>query len=90
MVTDKIILSDKGKIALKYMQEHDQLLVGIDLIDILGKGLYPVLSSLIRKNLVENVEPETRDFTNSKGEVKQKEYKTYRLTEFGRYFNIED
>ena len=88
---DEIILTDKGKLLLKYMQSHDEVLVGKDLIDFTGiKGIYPVLRSLISKKLVEECEPVTRNFTNIKGETKPKEYKTYRLTEFGRKFSIED
>ena len=88
---DEIILTDKGKLLLKYMQSHDEVLVGKDLIDFTGiKGIYPVLRSLISKKLVEEYEPVTRDFTNIKGETKPKEYKTYRLTDFGRKFSIED
>lgn len=88
---DEIILTDKGKLLLKYMQSHDEVLVGKDLIDFTGiKGIYLVLRSLISKKLVEECEPVTRDFTNIKGETKPKEYKTYRLTDFGRKFSIED
>lgn len=88
---DEIILTDKGKLLLKYMQSHDEVLVGKDLIDFTGiKGIYPVLRSLISKKLVEECEPVTRNFTNIKGETKPKEYKTYRLTDFGRKFSIED
>ena len=34
------------------------------------KGIYPVLNSLIRRGLIENAEPVTRMFVNSKGEEK--------------------
>ena len=88
---DEIILTDKGKLLLKYIQSHYEVLVGKDLIDFTGiKGIYPVLRSLVSKKLVEECEPVTRDFTNIKGETKPKEYKTYRLTDFGRKFSIED
>ena len=88
---DEIILTDKGKLLLKYMQSHDEVLVGKDLIDFTGiKGIYPVLRSLVSKKLVEECEPVTRNFTNIKGETKPKEYKTSRLTDFGRKFSIED
>ena len=88
---DEIILTDKCNLLLKYMQSHDEVLVGKDLIDFTGiKGIYPVLRSLVSKKLVEECEPVTRDFTNIKGETKPKEYKTYRLTDFGRKFSIED
>lgn len=86
---DEIILTDNGKNVLGYMQEHDTVLVGKDLIDSTGiKGIYPVLNSLIKKGLVEQAEPLIRDFTNNKGETKPKEYKTYRLTEKGRMFTL--
>lgn len=88
---DKIILTDNGKKVLNYMQAHDEVLVGKDMIDFTGiKGIYPVLNSLVKHGLVEGAEPVSRDFTNSKGETKPKDYKTYRLTEFGRNFIIED
>ena len=88
---DEIILTDKGKLLLKYMQSHDSILVGKDLIDLTGiKGIYPVIRSLVSKKLLEECEPVTRDFTNIKGETKPKDYKTYRLTDFGRKFSIED
>lgn len=87
---DQIILTDNAKAVLDFMQEHDETLVGKDMIDMTGiKGIYPVLNSLIKNGLVEQDDPITRPFTNNKGETKPKEYKTYRLTEKGRRFIIE-
>jgi hypothetical protein len=87
---DKIILTDNAKAVLGFMQEHDEVLVGKDMIDMTGiKGIYPVLNSLIKHELVEQAEPVSRMFTNNKGETKPKEYKTYRLTDFGRNYIIE-
>ena len=87
---DQIILTDNAKAVLDFMQEHDETLVGKDMIDMTGiKGIYPVLNSLIKYGLVEQDDPITRPFTNNKGETKPKEYKTYRLTEKGRTFIIE-
>lgn len=87
---DQIILTDNAKAVLDFMQEHDETLVGKDMIDMTGiKGIYPVLNSLIKHGLVEQDDPITRPFTNNKGETKPKEYKTYRLTEKGRRFIIE-
>ena len=84
---DNIILTDNGKILLRYMQLHDQVHVGKDLIELTGiKGIYPVLNSLIHKQLVVPAEPITRDFTNQNGETKPKEYKTYQLTDSGRAY----
>ena len=86
---DQIILTDNGKKVLVFMQDHDSVLVGKDMIELAGiRGIYPVLNSLVRHGLVENAEPVTRDFTNNKGETKPKDYKTYRLTEFGRKFSV--
>jgi len=51
-------------------------------------GIYPVLNSLIKHGLVEQGEPIVRPFTNNKGETKDKEYKTYRLTDAGRAFSL--
>lgn len=90
MEEEKIILTDNGKIVLNFLQNNDQVYVGKDLIELTGvKGIYPVLNSLIRKGLVVEDEPVTRDFTNNKGEVKPKVYKAYSLTPFGRCYNID-
>ncbi len=87
---DKIVLTDNAKAVLGFMQEHDEVLVGKDMIDMTGiKGIYPVLNSLIKHGLVEQAEPVVRDFTNNKGETKPKEYKTYQLTDLGRTFILE-
>ena len=84
-----INLTDNGKIVLGYMQEHDSVLVGKDMIDLTGiKGIYPVLNSLVKKGLVMAGEPVVRDFTNNKGETSPKEYKTYMLTDAGRAFTL--
>jgi hypothetical protein len=84
---DKIVLTDNAKAVLEFMQANDRVLVGKDMIEMTGiKGIYPVLNSLIKKELVEQAEPVMRDFTNNKGETKPKEYKTYRLTELGRNY----
>ena len=73
------------------MQNHDEVLVGKDMIEMTGvKGIYPVLNSLVRHGLVENAELVTRDFVNNKGESKPKDYKTYRLTEAGRTFVVQE
>ena len=53
------------------------------------KGIYPVLNSLVNKGLVSRGEPETREFTNNKGETKPKDYKTYQLTDKGRNYIID-
>lgn len=88
---DQIILTDNGKKVLKFMQNHDEVLVGKDMIEMTGvKGIYPVLNSLVRHGLVENAELVTRDFVNNKGESKPKDYKTYRLTEAGRTFVVQE
>ena len=88
---DQIILTDNGKKVLKFMQNHDEVLVGKDMIEMTGvKGIYPVLNALVRHGLVENAELVTRDFVNNKGESKPKDYKTYRLTEAGRTFVVQE
>ena len=87
---DKIILTDNAKAVLLFMQDHDEVLVGKDMIEMTGiKGIYPVLNSLIKNHLVEQAEPVSRPFTNNKGETKPKEYKTYQLTDFGRNYIVE-
>lgn len=86
---DEIILTDNGKKLLAFMQKNDQILVGKDLIELTSiKGIYPVLNSLKVKGLVCEETPIIRDFTNAKGEIKPKEYKTYALTDKGRNFEI--
>ena len=88
-MVDDIILTDNGKKVLAFMQKNDVVWVGKDMIDKTGiKGIYPVLNSLIRRGLIENAEPVTRMFVNSKGEEKPKDYKTYYLTDFGRTYLI--
>lgn len=88
---DKIILTDNGKKLLNYLQEHDQVWVGKDLIELTNiKGIYPVLNSLIFNGLVARAEPVSRVVTNEKGESRPYDYKTYELTEMGRYFQITD
>ena len=90
-MVDDIILTDNGKKVLAFMQKNDVVWVGKDMIDKTGiKGIYPVLNSLVRHGLVENAELVTRDFVNNKGESKPKDYKTYRLTEAGRTFVVQD
>lgn len=88
-MNEEVILTPNGYKVLSYMQDHDEVLVGKDMIDLTGiKGIYPVLNSLIRHNLVSPAEPIVRPFTNNKGETKDKEYKTYSLTDAGRAFII--
>lgn len=88
---DTIVLTDNGKRVLEFMQAHDEVLVGKDMIEMTGiKGIYPVLNSLVKKGLVEPAEPIMRDFTNNKGVTAPKEYKTYCLTDAGRAFTIAD
>lgn len=84
------VLTDNGKRVLAFMQEHDEVLVGKDMIEMTGvAGIYPVLNSLIKRGLVMAGEPIVRDFTNNKGETKPKEYKTYCLTDAGRAYIID-
>ena len=85
----EITLTDNGKKVLSFMQSEDQTFVGKDMIEMTGiNGIYPVLNSLIKKSLVEQGEPVVRPFTNNKGETKDKEYKTYHLTDAGRAFAL--
>lgn len=88
---DKIILTDNGKKVLSYMQSNDRVLVGKDMIDATGiKGLYSVLNSLVKKGLIVKDESVIRDFTNNKGVTTKKPYQTYKLTDLGRNFNLND
>lgn len=85
----EITLTDNGKKVLSFMQSEDKTFVGKDMIEMTGiNGIYPVLNSLIKKGLVEQGEPVVRPFTNNKGETKDKEYKTYHLTDAGRAFAL--
>lgn len=84
-----IILTDNGSKVLKYLQEHDSVYVGKDLEGLTGvKGIYPVLTSLKNKGLVKQEGTLERNFTNNKGEVSLKTYKTYCLTDLGRHFEV--
>lgn len=49
-------------------------------------GIYSVLNSLVKRELVCADEPITLPFVNNKGVETMKEYKTYRLTEKGKTF----
>ena len=85
---DEIILTPNGKTLVTFLQVNDKVWVGKDLIDETGiKGIYPVIWSLIKKGLVIECDSVQRDFTNSKGETKLKDYKTYSLTDKGRQLN---
>ncbi len=95
MSDDRIILTDNGKKVLIYLQETHRLnsnldIVGKDIGEATNiKGVYSVLESLVRRNLVEKGQPVERLFTNNKGETKPKMYQTYRITQFGLLFKIE-
>lgn len=85
----EIVLTDNGKELLSYWQTHDSVYVGKDLTELTGiKGIYSVINSLMRNGLVEEDEPITRPFTNSKGVTSDKIYKTYKMTDAGRKFVI--
>lgn len=96
MDDDKIILTDKGKKVLTYLQDEANRsgsnldMVGKDIGEATAiKGIYLVLDWLVRRGLVEHGTPVERPFTNNKGETKPKMYQTYRITQFGLLFNIE-
>ena len=85
----EFILTDNGKKVLSYMQKKNSTVVGKDMGEELEmKGIYLVLKSLIKHELVTNDATITRDFTNNKGETKPKEYKTYKLTDLGKNYII--
>lgn len=87
----EIILTDNGKKVMSYLQDHDEVYVGKDLIELTNVvGIYPVLRSLVNKGLVQMCEPIKRDFVNNKGETQVKEYKTYSLTDLGRNYKVEE
>lgn len=86
---EQFILTDNGKKVLSYMQKKNSTVVGKDMGEELEmKGIYLVLKSLIKHELVTNDATITRDFTNNKGETKPKEYKTYKLTDLGKNYII--
>ena len=86
---NEIILTDNGKVVLAYMQHNDTVLTGKEIGELANvKGIYSVLNSLIRRELVSADQPVERPFTNNKGVKTMKEYKTYKLTEKGRTFKI--
>ena len=88
-----ITLTDNEKEVLKYMQENfknnQNIFIGKEMseeIDV--PGIYCQLETLIRKKLIINFIPALLPFTNYRGEIKMKEYKTYSLTEKGKKFII--
>ena len=86
---NEIILTDNGKVVLAFMQSNDKVLIGKEIGEQTNiKGVYPVLTSLIRRELVVADEPIERPFVNNKGVETMKEYKTYKLTQKGREFKI--
>ena len=71
------------------MQSNDNVLIGKDIGEQTQvKGIYSVLNSLIRRELVCADQPVQQKFTTSRGLDTMKEYKTYKLTEKGRNFKI--
>lgn len=91
---NEIVLTDNGKAVLQFMQDQDaentgMVFVGKDLANDVGiKGIYPVLNSLMKHELIMACVPVARNFTNAKGETKEKDYKAYALTDSGRMFEI--
>lgn len=88
-----ITLTDNCKKVLKYMQEkskdNQNIFIGKEMSEKLNiYGIYPCLETLIRKKLIINFIPALLPFTNYRGEIKMKEYKTYSLTEKGKKFTI--
>lgn len=88
-MNEEIILTDNGKVVLAFMQNNDQTLIGKEIGELTNiKGIYSVLTSLIRRELVCADQPVQKPFTNNKGVETMKEYKTYKLTEKGKQFKI--
>lgn len=83
-----VLLTDNGRKVLSFMKDSsEEIFVGKDLGDVLNiKGIYLVLLRLCKNGLVTSAEPIKREFTNSKGVIQLKEYKTYCLTECGKNF----
>lgn len=84
---ENFILTPNCRVVLDYLYKNDQTFVGKDLIELTGiKGIYSALNSLCNKGLVEKQEPVVRDYVGKDGKVSQYEYKTYRITDDGRYY----
>ena len=89
MTEQSFILTPNAEKLLKFWQVNDSVWVGKDLIEATGiKGVNRVIGFLVKYNLVEPVEPVTREFTTSKGIVITKDYKAYSLTDAGRAYKF--
>lgn len=86
---NEIILTDNAKTILAFMQANDKIHIGKELgEETQVKGVYLVLNSLIRRELVVAAQPIEQAFVNNKGVQTMKEYKTYILTQKGKEFKI--
>lgn len=86
---NEIILTDNAKTILAFMQANDKVHIGKELGELTQvKGIYLVLNSLIRRELVVSAESIEQIFVNNKGVQTMKEYKTYKLTQKGKEFKI--
>lgn len=82
-------LTDNSKMALGFLQEHDEEWIGSDLAEACGvRGIHPVMNSLFRRSLVVKGTA-VRPFTNKAGVTADKQYVTYALSDAGRDFIIE-
>ncbi len=77
-------LTPKSELVVSTLRAADEPVVGLDLGEQLGmKGIYGILTSLIKKGLVEIVDTVERIVPNAKGENVVREYKRYALTDKG-------
>lgn len=84
---EDFVLTPNCRLVLDYLYKNDKVFVGKDLIELVGiKGIYPVLSSLCDKGLVERMEPVKREYIGKDGNTYQNEYKTYHITDSGKYY----
>lgn len=86
-------LSDKMKGVIKYLQANEGAHFCADIAEAMGveaKSINPVLTALVKRDLVAKAGEGQREVLNSKGEKKINNYKLYELTEAGLAEIVED
>lgn len=89
-MSNKIILTDNGKVLLSFFQRNDMDWTGEELQMITEiQWIRPAINFLIQNGLIEeNSEDTYKDFLDREGKITAKAYKTYHLTDMGRSFII--
>lgn len=82
-------LTEKGLNALGYLKENTDGAIGLDIAEALGlgKGVYGVLNSLVKRELVGKLDNKiTRKVIGKDGVEVEREYVSYFATEAGMNF----